>query len=95
MNTISYRQIREFVKLHPNSESSLSAWYKIARKAKWQNLVEVRQDYPHADLVGRRVVFNIAGNNVRLIAEIRYKSQSILIKHILTHAEYDRDRWKE
>jgi len=46
-------------------------------------------------LVGRLVVFNIAGNNVRLIAEIRYQSQSILIKHILTHAEYDRDKWKE
>lgn len=95
MNTISRRKIREFVALHPNSESSLSAWYKIAEKAKWQNIVEVRQDYPHADLVGRFVVFNIAGNNVRLIAEIRYQSKSILIKHILTHAEYDRGRWKE
>jgi mRNA interferase HigB len=95
MNTISRRKIREFVALHPNSESSLTSWYKIATKAKWQNIVEVRQDYPHADLVGRLVVFNIAGNSVRLIAEIRYQSQSILIKHILTHAEYDKDRWKE
>ena len=95
MNTISRRMIREFVVLHPNSESSLTAWYKIAEKAKWQNIVDVRQDYPHADSVGRFVVFNIAGNNVRLIAEIRYQSQSILIKHILTHAEYNKDRWKE
>lgn len=95
MNTISRRKIREFVALHPNAESSLSSWYKIATKAKWQNIVEVRNDYPHADLVGRLVVFNIAGNNVRLIAEIRYQSQSILIKHILTHAEYEKDRWKE
>ena len=95
MNTISRRKIREFVASHPNSESSLRAWYKIAEKAKWQNIVEVRQDYPHADSVGRLVVFNIAGNNVRLVAEIRYQSQSILIKHILTHAEYDTNRWKE
>ena len=95
MNTISYRKIREFVVLHPNSESSLSTWFKIAKKAKWQNIVEVRQECPHADSVGRFVVFNIAGNNVRLIAEIRYQSQSILIKHILTHADYDKDRWKE
>ncbi len=95
MNTISYRKIREFVTLHPNSESSLSAWYKIARKAKWQNIVEVRLDYPHADLVGRFVVFNIAGNNYRLITEIHYESQLILIRHILTHAEYDKNKWKE
>jgi mRNA interferase HigB len=95
VNTISRRKIREFVALHPNSESSLTSWYKIATKATWQNIAEVRQNYPHADVVGRLVVFNIAGNNVRLIAEIRYQSQSVLIKHILTHAEYDKDRWKE
>lgn len=95
MNTISYRKIREFVELHPNSESSLGAWYKIARKARWQNIVEVRQDYPHADSVGRFVVFNIAGNNYRLIAEIHFDSQLVLIRHILTHAEYDKDKWKE
>ena len=95
MNTISYRKIREFVVLHPNSESSLSAWYKIARKAKWQNIVEVRQDYPHADLVERYVIFNIAGNNYRLIAEIHFESQLVLIRHILTHAEYDKEKWKK
>ena len=95
MNTISYRKIREFVRLHPSAESALSSWYKIARKTKWQNIVEVRQDYPHADLVGRFVVFNIAGNNYRLIAEIHYESQLTLIRHILTHADYNKDRWKK
>ena len=95
MNTISYRKIREFVSLHPNSASSLSSWYKILRKAKWQNIVEVREDYPHADLVGRFVVFNIAGNNFRLIAEINFESLLVLIRHILTHTEYDREKWKE
>jgi len=95
MNTISFRKIREFVASHPNSESSLSAWYKIARKAKWQSIVEMRRDYPHADLVGRFVVFNIAGNNYRLIAEIHFESQLVLIRHILTHSEYDKDKWKE
>lgn len=94
MNTISYRKIREFVALHPNSETSLNAWYKIAKKAKWQNIVEVRKDYPHADLVGSYLVFNIAGNNYRLIAEILFSSQRVLIRHILTHSEYDRGKWK-
>lgn len=95
MNTISYRKIREFTALHPNSESSLSSWYKIAKKATWQNIVEVRENYPHADLVGHFTVLNIAGNNYRLIAEIHFDSQLILIRHILTHREYDRGKWKE
>ena len=95
MNTISYRKIREFVALHPNSESSLSSWYKIAKKAIWKNIVEVRKDYPHADLVEGYVVFNIAGNNYRLIAEIHYQSHLVLIKDILTHSKYDKNKWKE
>ena len=79
---------------HPNSESSLSAWYKIAKKARWQNIVELRKDYPHADLVGGFVVFNISGNNYRLIAEVHFESQLVLIRHIFTHADYDKDKWK-
>lgn len=95
MNTISYRKIREFVRVHPKSETALSAWYKIAKKAKWKSLVEVKKDFHQADLVGRLVVFNIAGNNYRLIAEIHFESHLVLIRNILTHAEYDKDRWKE
>ena len=95
MNTISFKKIREFVKDHPAAEPSLSAWYKVARKASWQNIVEVRKIYPHADIVGRYVVFNISGNHCRLIAEIHYESQMALIREILTHSEYDKGKWKK
>lgn len=95
MNTISYRKIREFIHLHPSAEFSLGSWYKIAKKANWQSIVDVRKDYPHADLVGRFVVFNIAGNNYRLITEIHFESQLVLIRHILTHADYDKGKWKQ
>jgi mRNA interferase HigB len=66
----------------------------MAKKAQWRSLAEVRQTYPHADLVGRYTVFNIKGNHYRLIAEINYRFQQILIRAILTHADYDRDKWK-
>ena len=95
MNTISYRKIREFVDLHPNSESSLGAWYKIAKKAKWQNIVEVRQDYPHADLVGACVIFNIGGNKYRLITKFEFLKKTVYIKFVLTHKEYDKAAWKK
>ena len=94
MNTLSRKTIREFVMLYPDSESSLKAWFRMAKKARWRSLAEVRQTYPHADLVGRYTVFNIRGNHYRLIAEINYRFQQILIRAILTHEDYDRDKWK-
>jgi mRNA interferase HigB len=94
MNTLSLKTIRKFVKLYPDSESSLKAWFRMARKAQWRSLAEVRQTYPHADLVGRYTVFNIRGNHYRLIAEINYRFQQILIRAVLTHEDYDRDKWK-
>ena len=94
MNVISYRKIREFLALHPNADTSLNAWYKVARRANWQNLAEVKQVYAHADLVGRYTVFNIKGNDYRLITRIVYRSQTIFVVAVLTHAEYDKDKWK-
>jgi len=72
----------------------LKAWYRTAKKARWQNLAEVRQVYPHADVVGVLTVFNIRGNHYRLVAGINYQYQQIFIKAIMTHEEYDKDNWK-
>jgi mRNA interferase HigB len=94
MNVISYKMIRAFLNTRPDADSSLNAWYKAARKASWQNLAEVKQMYPHADLVGRYTVFNIKGNDYRVITRIVYRSQAIFIIAVLTHEEYDKDKWK-
>jgi mRNA interferase HigB len=58
-------------------------------------LAEVRRVIPSADRVGRYTVFNIGGNKARLIAAIHYNRGKVYIRHILTHAEYDRGAWKE
>ena len=94
MNVISYKAIRQFTTLHPDSRVPLGLWYKTARKANWKTLVEVRQTYPSADLVDEYTVFNIGGNNYRLVVYINYQYQQVLIKHIMTHSEYDKDKWK-
>ena len=71
----------------------------MAKSAKWKNLEEVRQTYSRADgvSVGEKVytVFNISGNSFRLITEIYYDDQVILVRHVLTHAEYDKGNWKK
>lgn len=81
------------------SEPGLNTWFRIARKASWQNLEDVRTVYSHADgvTVGSNTytVFNIGGNKFRLIVKIEYKYQKIFVKHVLTHAEYDKEDWKK
>ncbi|MBW4613140.1 MAG: type II toxin-antitoxin system HigB family toxin [Desmonostoc vinosum HA7617-LM4] len=69
-------------------------WYKTANKAKWNNLTEVQAVYPQTEAVGNLTVFNIKGNKYRLIVDLVYSDQIIYIKYILTHAEYDKDEWK-
>jgi len=95
MHVISFKRIREFFSTHRDAESSLTAWYKTTKKANWQNLAELKQVYPSADLVDRHTVFNIGGNKYRLVTRILYASQKVFILKVMTHAEYDRDKWKE
>ena len=95
MRVISHKAIVEASCKHPRAAAAaLDHWYRIAKKATWQNLSEVRVDFSHADLVGERTVFNIAGSNYRLITRINYRAQRVFVLHVLTHAEYDKGAWK-
>ncbi len=95
MHVISRARLKEAAQAHADVESALDVWFRVAKLAKWQNLVEVRQTFPSADLVGDLTVFNIKGNSYRLIVKIEYQWQKIFIKHVLTHAEYDKGEWKK
>jgi mRNA interferase HigB len=95
MHVITLRKLREFWELHPDAEESLRRWHRTTEKAHWKTLVETRGDFPHADLAGVCTIFNIKGNTYRLVSKIYYPSQVLLIRFVLTHAEYDRGRWKD
>lgn len=84
----------ELAAAHGDCVEQVTRWYNIARQATWQSLSDVRQSFGHADLVGDQTVFNIKGNDYRLIVYINYQTGIIYIKHLLTHAEYDRGDWK-
>lgn len=94
MHVISRKILRDFCQRHSDSCDALYAWYRVATKAHWQNLTEVQEQYLQAEAVGNFTVFNIKGNQYRLIAAISYATQRIYIKYIMTHADYDKDRWK-
>ncbi|MCC6742222.1 MAG: type II toxin-antitoxin system HigB family toxin [Acidobacteria bacterium] len=93
MHVISRKHIVGFVAKHPNAGPSLDGWYRIARRATWLKLTDVQEQWPSAEAVGDCTIFNIGGNNYRLIAKVYYRDQVILIRFILTHAEYGRGGW--
>lgn len=94
MHVISYRRLREFGKQHADCRDVLDNWFKVASKADRSGLVEVQSVFPQAEAVGNFTVFNIKGNKYRLIVSIDYEKQLIYIKYALTHAEYDKEQWK-
>ncbi len=91
---ISRPAILEFSERYRDALIPLMNWYRITKRADWGSLADVRSDFAHADIVGRRTVFNIHGNNYRLIARVNYKTKRVFILHILTHVEYSKGDWK-
>lgn len=82
---------------YPAAASWLDDWWAAASSAAWSRLLEVRLLYPFADEVGQCLIFNACGNDYRLICRMTYANQwtdgTLLVKHFLTHAEYDKQKW--
>jgi mRNA interferase HigB len=95
MRIIKRGALERFWREHSDAKASLESWFGVLRKANWKTPAELKLVYPSADLVGRRTVFNIAGNKYRLITRVNYESQRVFVLFILTHAEYDRGAWKQ
>jgi mRNA interferase HigB len=91
---ISRGAILEFSRPHADAYVPLMNWYRITKHAEWRSLADVRLDFGHADVVGRRTVFNIKGNKYRLIARVNYYTRRVFILYILTHKEYTKGAWK-
>ena len=91
MKVVAVRALRSFWERHPDSEQPLKAWYDEAKHASWNTPQDIRNHYASTSFVGHnRVVFNIKGNDYRLIVAVAYRFQAVYIKFIGTHAEYDR-----
>jgi mRNA interferase HigB len=95
MHVISRKSLQLFMRAHPDSRTALDAWFRIMKKHGFVSFNALRQVFPSADMVGTLVVFNIGGNKYRLIAAIHFNRQKAYIRNVLTHAEYDKERWKK
>jgi mRNA interferase HigB len=91
LRVIAKKILRDFWQSHADSEQQLKSWFYEASKSEWENPQEVKKQYPAASILAdNRVVFNIKGNNYRLIVKINYDYQMIWIRFIETHTEYDK-----
>ena len=93
MRIIAFKTLRDFFEKpeYSDSEVSLRAWYHDIKTAEWKNSNELKKQYKNASIIGEgRVVFNIKGNDYRLVVAIDYEFQAIFIRFIGTHKHYDK-----
>jgi mRNA interferase HigB len=93
MHLISRKKLRNFWEKHPEIKIQLIAWFKITEQASWESFQDVKRSFPQADQVEKFVVFNI-GRKFRLIVAIHYNRGKVFVRHVLTHKEYDKGKWK-
>jgi mRNA interferase HigB len=95
MRVINCELLADFLAAHPDAHTPLDAWLQATKEAQWKHLMEVRKTWSRStDYVEGKVVFNIGGNKYRLVTKINYTRQIVRIHHVLTHEEYDKDKWK-
>ena len=100
MEVVKPRRVQEYWEKHRRAKPSLEEWLAKTKAAKWANIADVRQTFRTADPVkvesGRTVtVFDIGGGNFRLITAIHYNWSKVFVLRFMTHAEYDKDTWKD
>lgn len=91
MRVIALGTLRTYWEDHPDARQALQAWYEDARHALWKSPADIKSVYCNASIIANnRVVFNIKGNNYRLIVAINYRMEIVYIRFIGKHQEYDR-----
>ncbi|MBI3513046.1 MAG: type II toxin-antitoxin system HigB family toxin [Proteobacteria bacterium] len=90
MRVIAWKTLRVFSDRHRAARAPLRAWYTLTRHAVWKTPADVRKTFNTADFVGTRAVFDIKGNQYRLIAEIDYQRELVFIIWVGNHADYDK-----
>lgn len=97
MRVVGADKLSRFMQKHPQARRPLATWLKEAQTASWSQWAEIKTDYPTADLVpgkgaGRQVIFNIKGNDYRLLVRVHFRQGFVVIERLGTHAEYS--KWK-
>jgi mRNA interferase HigB len=88
--------ISDFKKKHSSSRKALDRWVKLMEAADFENPHDMKQFFGvNADFVNHQAVFDVGGNKIRTITKIQFGIKTVLVTHVLTHTEYDKNKWKE
>ena len=91
MRIIALKTLRLFWEQHPDTQQALQSWYHDAKRASWNTPVDIKNVYRNASIVGNnRAVFNIRGNQYRLVVAVNYTSGIIYIRFIGAHQDYNK-----
>lgn len=91
MRVIAKKILREFWIKYPDCEQQLKSWYNEVNSAQWKSPNEIKKEFPSLSIIeNSRYVFNIKGNNYRLIVKINFSYQIVWIRFIGTHSQYDK-----
>ena len=100
MRIIAEGTIRQWASEQARAASSLRQWVKVVRPVRWRSFAELRRTFPSADLVrvqsGRNVVvFNVGGNDFRLVCAVHFNTEMVFALRFMSHAEYSKSSWKD
>ena len=90
MRIFTEQALSEYIKEHPETKTALQEWKYVVRHSEWQCYADIKKDFNSVDAVGnQRYVFNIKGNDYRLVVLILFTPKTVYIRFVGTHNEYD------
>ena len=91
MKLIGKQPLRDFIERHADARSQIESWEAEVEEAQWSTPHELKNRYPKASIVkSQNVIFDIFRNKYRLWVKVNYKNQTVLVKKIGTHKEYEK-----
>lgn len=91
MRIIYLKKLQDFSRKHSNTVKSISVFKSIVEKADWRTSLPILESFPNAKVLnGQRARFKIVGNKYRIIVEVNFTDQTVEIRFVGTHAEYDK-----
>lgn len=94
MRVITNKRLVEFARQHPDANGPLQIWRKLLESNDFPGFNELKKTFGAVDIYEDKIIFDIRGNRYRIIAGISFTEQICYIKHVLTHTEYDKGKWK-
>ena len=95
VRVIGVSKLDDFARRQAKARKPLANWEKIVRAASWKNSAEMKRTFSSVDYADRKTIFDVGGNNFRLIALVDFGKQLVQVTDVMTHAEYEKERWKD